>query len=353
MRIAAVRLHSYSLPLVRPWVAASATIVLRAGSLVSVTTGRGETGWGDCAPLPSTGAQGSRRVSEALHQAAARLSGTTIAEALSAVDAEHVPEARWALETALRDCEARTRGEPLSRCLAVRPEMAVAVNAALGPLDRRCIGRAQQALADGFAVAKIKVGVGPVETEITALREIAAATGDCLRLRLDANRAWTESEARHFLDCISDLAIDGVEEPLAAPTPSGLARLQSAVPFALAVDESLPAIGLRPLLDSGAVRRLVVKPARIGGMERVLGLARDCAAAGVELVLTSVIDTAIGVTAAAHLAASLPNKAVHGLATSSWLAEDVTLAPEIVAGTLRLPDGPGLGLEPRREHTQL
>lgn len=352
MRIARIRLHPYSLPLVRPWVAASATITRRAGALVSVTTVCGTTGWGDCAPLPSTRTRDLRVVIATLHHAAERLSGLDAEDALAALDGETVPEVRWALETALRDAMARAIDIPLAKYLESGARSTVAVNAALGPLDERCIDRAHRALADGYAVAKIKVGVGSIDREIAALGEIAAATGGRLRLRLDANRAWDVGEAERLLGAISGLPIDGVEEPLKAPTPDSLALLQAAVPFALAVDESLPAIGLEALLEKRAVRRLVVKPARLGGMKRVLGLAGACAAADVELVLTSVVDTAIGVIATASLAAALPRQAVHGLATSAWLDADVALAPEIVAGELRLPSGPGLGREPGREYAQ-
>jgi L-alanine-DL-glutamate epimerase-like enolase superfamily enzyme len=76
-------------------------------------------------------------------------------------------------------------------------------------------------------------------------------------------------------------------------------------------------------------------------------LARRAQRAGIEVVLTSVVDSAIGVAAAAHLAAAIAPAIAHGLATSTWLAEDVATALPIVAGVLRLADLPGLGIEPR------
>ena len=62
--------------------------------------------------------------------------------------------------------------------------------------------------------------------------------------------------------------------------------------------------------------------------------------------MTSVVDSAIGVTAAAHLAAALPAGPAHGLATLEWLAEDVATPPSIVAGKLQLAPGAGLGVIP-------
>lgn len=310
-----LRLHPYRLPLNRPWIAASATLSVRRGWLVEAAGEDGMAGWGDCAPLPSRGGADEAQM-------------------------------RWAVETALVDLEARRRGVPLARLLGAA-SLSVPVNVALGPLDEGCAGRVASAAAQGFRIGKIKVGVAPIDVELARLREL----GGALRLRLDANRAWNEADARRFLLAIADLPdvhMDGVEEPLAAPTLDALMRLQSAVPFALAVDESLPALGAGALFASRAVRRLVLKPARVGGVLRTLVLARLAQAAGMEVVITSVVDSAVGVAAAAHLAAAIscdvaPGTA-HGLATGGWLAEDVAPALPICDGRLILPDTPGLGM---------
>lgn len=313
-----LRLHPYRLSLNRPWIAASATLSVRRGWLVEAAGEDGMAGWGDCAPLPSGGGAEEAQM-------------------------------RWAVETALVDLEARRRGVPLARLLGAA-SLSVPVNAALGPLDEGCAERVASAAEQGFCIGKIKVGVAPIDVELARLREL----GGALRLRLDANRAWNEADARRFLLAIADLPdvhMDGVEEPLAAPTLDALMRLQAAVPFALAVDESLPVVlGAGALFASRAVRRLVLKPARVGGVLRTLVLARLAQAAGMEVVITSVVDSAVGVAAAAHLAAAVsrdvaPDTA-HGLATGGWLAEDVAPALPIVGGRLILPDTPGLGIAP-------
>ncbi len=334
-----LRLHPYRLPLKRPWVAAGAVLSERRGWLVEArpnaaspildhsrslkrreqrSAGQafraddGTAGWGDCAPLPSLG--GPREA-----------------------------QMRWAIETALIDLEARRRGLPLAVLLGART-LAVPVNAALGPLDDGCAARAATAAAEGYTTAKLKVGLAPVEEELSRLRDVAAAA--LLRLRLDANRAWDHADARRFLTAIADLPIDGVEEPLAEPCVASLAALQAALPYPLAADESLPVLGLDALLAWRAVRRLVLKPARLGGVLRTLSFARTAQAAGLEVVITSVVDSAIGVAAAAHLAAAIAPTIAHGLATSSWLAADVATPPVIEKGRLRLPASAGLGVIP-------
>ena len=345
MRIAQVRLIPYCLPLKRPWLAAATTLTERRGFLVALTTADGITGVGDCAPLPSSGLVGHTRIFEALQALAPDLGDHSTEQILEQIRQLSFPEIRWAVETALCDCAAQLHGVPLMQYLGGIRHNSVLVNAALGALHAGSAKQATAALASGFRCAKIKVGVSDIDTELAALRAIHGATEGKLPLRLDANRAFNDADARHFLDGLANLSIEAIEEPLARPTPERLATLQASVPFAIAVDESLPELGLPTLIDARAMRRLVVKPARIGGMVATQALVRQALAAGIEVVLTSVVDSAVGVTAAAHLAAALSPGLAHGLATLEWLATDVAPAPPIRDGQLWLGTSPGLGLQ--------
>ncbi len=321
----------YHLPLKRPWVAAETILTDRMGALVRLTDKEGRCGWGDCAPLPSGGQ------ADAVLAALRAWSSHPSDMHFSALP----PEARWAIETAQADLAAQQHGLPLWRHLG-GTSGSIEINAALGPLDDDLPERLAKACAQGFRIGKIKVGIGPVEEEIVRLK----ALPDGLRLRLDANRAWNDDDARRFLTATADLPIDGLEEPLAHPEPSHLAALQAIVPYAIAIDESLPRLGSEVLIATQAVRRFVIKPARHGGISATLSLAHAARQAGIEVVLTSVVDSAIGVTAAAHLAAALGSDSVHGLGTSDWLAADLASPPPVTNGVLQLSDRPGLGTAP-------
>lgn len=325
----------YCLPLKRPWVAAAAILTERRGALLKLTDADGRVGWGDCAPLPSGG--NAEAVLAALADWARRPT--------SADFSRRPTEVGWAIETAQADLAAQRTSLPLW-CHLGGTTGEIEVNAALGPLDAACAGRARAALGQGFSIGKIKVGVDSIDAELARLRALAAATDGRLRLRLDANRAWPAADAQRFLAAIADLPIEAVEEPLAAPDIAALAELQAALPFAIAVDESLSRLGAAALIAARAVRRFVLKPARLGSHAATRAVAQLAAQAGIETVLTSVVDSAIGVAAAAHLAAALSPALAHGLATGAWLAEDVAPPLAIANGRLHLPDAPGLGLRP-------
>jgi o-succinylbenzoate synthase len=345
--ISSLDFRPYAIPLVRPWRMAGRAFADRRGWVVAISTAVGMVGYGDCAPLPAMGTEDDRAAAAALKSAARMMPTRTVEGALAGLGWAGTPAARCALETALLDLLARKSGLSLARYLAADAADEVAVNAAIGGLDDGCPGRAAAALAAGFRVAKVKVGLA--EDEGPRLCRLCASLGDRLRLRLDANGAWDEAAARRFLATVAHLPLDGLEEPLDHPTLPALQRLQAEVGFPLAVDESLGLLGPDALIASGAVRRLVVKPVLLGGLLPARTLAQKAGAAGLQVVVTSAIDTAIGVTAAAHLAASLEQGPAHGLATLDWLAADVAPRPTLSNGRLRLPVGFGLGIVPSDE----
>ncbi|MBN8462204.1 MAG: o-succinylbenzoate synthase [Dechloromonas sp.] len=312
MTIVAADWLPYCLPLRRPWQTSRGSFSERHGRLRRLTADDGRSGWGDCAPLPEFG----------------------IGEAAATAFAE---------ESAALDLAAQRAGLPLDAWLSGRAPLAsVAVNASFGPISTVDRNSLAQAAAAGFTVAKLKVGVAPVDDEIAALQQLAATLPPALRLRLDANRAWTIAVARRFVAAGAGLPIDGLEEPLADPTHALLASLQAAANFPLAIDESIR------LLDTAffrhpPVRRLVLKPARHGGLLASTELALRARASGLEVVVTSALESACGIATLAHLAAAVAPEAVHGLATGDWLAGDAGLRPRIVDGRMRLPAGDGIG----------
>ena len=305
----------YALPLRHPWLTSRGRIDTRRGSLLRLRTVDGRTGWGDAAPLPEVG----------ITDLAARA---------------------FAEETAHLDLLAQQAGLPLHQWLSgASPVDSLAINANLGALPEATPAMLTTAAAAGFSVVKLKVGTRPLADEIKQLRQLTRSVPPQLTLRLDANRAWSFADASRFIIACADLPVEGLEEPLAAPDAEALAKLQAGIPFPLAIDESTQ------LLDSDffrhpPVRRLVIKPARQGGLLASIEQALRARACGLEIIVTSSLESACGLLAGAHLAAAIAPEAVHGLGTAEWFAADTGQAPPIASGRLRLSSCPGLGFTP-------
>jgi L-alanine-DL-glutamate epimerase-like enolase superfamily enzyme len=216
----------------------------------------------------------------------------------------------------------------------------------IGAIDPHIGNRARRAVADGYRILKIKLGVLPPEQERAALTALADGLPSGILLRLDANRAWQEDTARAMIDALAQLPIEGLEEPLRRTDFKALRRLQAIAPWPIALDESVVGAALGELLASPPVRRIVLKPMVIGGPLSATRLAARVRAAGLEPVVTTTVDAAVGTCAALHTAAALMGDATHGLATSAWLAEDVAPPPGIEGGYMVVGDRPGLGVTP-------
>ena len=335
----------YRLPLRRPWRTARGRLDARTGWLVRVAV-EGYAGCGDCAPLPEAGTEAPEEAQRRLAHWQTR-AGTGVESLLAALqtDASPAPAADCAVESALLDLTARIHGLALRRLLRPAALDRVAVNAMLGPAATLTPAAVASALAAGFRVLKLKVGTAPMHIELPRIEAAAALLPAGARLRLDANGAWDRPTAAAWIERLAGLPIDCLEEPLAAPDDPALAALQDMAPFSLALDESLAG---RPRLDPCKlpVRRLVLKPAVQGGLRRTLRLAERARAAGREVVITSLVESAAGLWAAAQLAAATGSELAHGLATADWLAADLGTSPPIGAGEILLPDTPGSGFVP-------
>lgn len=340
-RIRAAAVQPYRLPLRPGWRSARGTLDARCGALLRLDTEDGRCGWGDCAPLAESDAVA------ALAAWSAKLQGLELRRARDQLARASLhAAARCAVDTALEDLAAQQAGMPLARRLNAEAPLAVRCNAILGPLDQGTRGRANAALAEGYTVLKVKVGLDTVAAELALLHDLARALPAAARLRLDANGAWDADRAREFLAGAAGLPLDMIEEPLAVPCLDLLRELQDGTEIALALDESLPRLGMAAVVAAGAVRRLVLKPMLLGGLDISIEWARQARAHGMACVATTTLDSAAGTLAAAHLAAALDNGLAHGLATSAWLLRDVGAAPAIHAGTLHLDDVAGLGFRP-------
>lgn len=314
MKIIAADWLPYALPLMRPWQTSQGEIGERRGRLLRLQSADGLTGWGDCAPLPEFG----------------------ISEDAATAFAE---------ECAHLDLIAQQAGLPLNAWLSGEPPVGnLTVNRNFGPILKCSVEALADAAEAGFSVLKLKVGVASIDDEIAALHQLGESLPTGLQLRLDANRAWNFADAQSFIAACASLPVEGLEEPLAEPTPDLLQKLQSTAAFPLAIDESVH------LLDADffrhpPVRRIVIKPARHGGLLASVELALRARAAGIEVVVTSSLESACGLLACAHLAAAAAPDAVHGLATADWFADDTGSTPSIVGGRMQLPSSPGLGFQ--------
>ncbi|WP_457674193.1 o-succinylbenzoate synthase [Thiolapillus sp.] len=339
-----LHIQPYELPMKTPWPDGNRTrIRARTGFIVRLFAGELQ-GKGDCAPWPAMGTETPEQALDYLTEWQKGRKGN-IRQLLDELETagSTCPAAVHALETALLDILGQQRSIPLRHLLKEQAPDHIHVNAMAGSA---CDNRAVAEVAEGFRVIKLKMGRAPVADEIRCLQTLSGKLPGGIRLRLDANGAWSPDEAARVLQALEGLPVESLEEPLKQPKLEDLDRLQHETGIHLALDESLKRFPLAEVLDS-RLPRLVIKPSVQGGLRSSFQLASRAAASGKETVITSLVESAIGLHAAAQLAAAVscpvPDLS-HGLATATWLREDVASPPAIEAGCMHLSLHPGLGI---------
>jgi o-succinylbenzoate synthase len=230
--------------------------------------------------------------------------------------AEYGPRecSRWlasALESATRDWPAPVRDRiPVNVTVpAVGPEQAMRIVA-----------------SSGCRTAKVKVaerGQGEAE-DIERVEAVREALGPGGRIRVDANGGWDAGQAARMLRRLAAFGLEYAEQPCA--TLAELAELRGRIDIPVAADESIRrAEDPLRVRAAGAADIVVLKVQPLGGVWAALRVAEAC---GLPVVVSSAVDTSVGLAAGVALAAALPQLPYAcGLATMSLLAGDVTTDP--------------------------
>ncbi len=299
--------------------------------------------------MPAAGTESAPAAETWLSNQLPGLLNRTPHEALDSLPtAPENPAGHHALETALLDLISQAEQLSLRQWLSPTDRNEIAVNGSGGVLNEQAFERSTELLQQGFKIIKFKVGLNGVAQEIALLQQLAARLPADIRLRLDANGAWNMAEAREFIHQLAQLPIESLEEPLSEPSSDSLHELQNMTEVTLALDESLCRFSLEELLEQPPVRRLIIKPCVLGGLLAAKEVADRVRQAGLETVVTSTLESAVGIQAAAQLAMAIdqPSRPLaHGLATSDWFTNDVAEPPRISNGRLWLAESAGLGVQ--------
>jgi o-succinylbenzoate synthase len=180
--------------------------------------------------------------------------------------------------------------------------------------------------ASGCRTAKVKVAEpGQAEAQdIERVEAVREALGPSGKIRVDANGGWNPGQAARMLRRLAAFGLEYAEQPCASLDE--LAEVRRHVGIPVAADESI-----RRAEDPLRVRAadaadiVVLKVQPLGGVRAALRVAEAC---GLPVVVSSAVDTSIGLAAGVALAAALPELPYAcGLATMSLLAGDVTADP--------------------------
>jgi D-galactarolactone cycloisomerase len=369
MNIASIRTHVLKAGLSQPFAYSRAWYATRMAMVVEIETDDGLTGWGECYG-PAWITQAVIRSFTPWLIGADPLRTDWIWQELYARFRDHgqkgaVIEGLSGIDIALWDIKGKHFGVPIHRLMGgpLRRE----VQAYATGLYRRETGDpaaylAEEAAgyaAEGFRAVKLKVGFG-VEEDAAVTRAVRNAIGPDVALMVDANHAYDAVAAVRLGRAIEPLDIGWFEEPVPPEDIAGYQAVKAALSIPVAGGEcEFTRFGFRDLLTARAVDIVQPDTCAAGGISECKKIADMAAAFGVRYN-PHVWGTGIAIAASLQLLAVLPPHTPPSLAPAEPMLEfDRTEHPirqallatpiEHRGGVVRVPEGPGLGIEIDRD----
>jgi o-succinylbenzoate synthase len=354
-RVRAIDLYLIELPLLRPFRVSFGTSTGKQCVLARVHTDDAD-GWGEC--VADDGFPG---FSGEWNEGVWALLRDVLGPALLAADdvtidsVEDVlrftrgnPMAKATLIDAVVDAQLRAEGRPLSAFLGGDKE-AVPCGVSIGIQDTTddLRGTVDEHLAQGYQRIKLKIMPG------LDVERVAAIRGDHpdILLSVDANAAYTLEDVAMFR-ALDEFGLLMVEQPLHHEDLVQHAALQAQISTAICLDESIrSAADVAAAIQLGSCRIVNIKQGRVGGVLESRRAHDVAEAAGIPVWCGGMLETGVGRATNLGLAA-MPNFQLPGdtSASARYFPQDLTepfvLEPD---GTMRVPTGPGIGVEPLPE----
>jgi L-alanine-DL-glutamate epimerase-like enolase superfamily enzyme len=258
----------------------------------------------------------------------------------------HNSSPKAALDIAIYDLLAKRSNLPLYRYLggaqtAVQNDVTISLN----PLDQM-VHDSVEAAMQGYDVLKIKVGSSEHDVEI--IRCIRQEVGDEITLRVDANQGWTQKSAIRMIKTMEDLdlKIELVEQPVVASDVDGLRAITSAVSTPILADEAVftPKDAVH-IITTHAADMINIKLMKCAGIHEALKILAIASVYHVPVMIGSMLEGRLSVSAAAHLACSSMSVVTADLDGPLLLTYDpFSGGPTFEGSSIRMKDLPGIGI---------
>ena len=247
--------------------------------------------------------------------------------------------ARSAIDEALHDLWGKKLGQPLYKLFGLNPSQLPLTSFTIGMDEPEVM--AEQARASGHPILKIKLGGHQDEAILKTVRRTTSA-----RLRVDANAGWSREQALQIIPRLTEYDLEFIEQPLAVEDVDGFFWLKDQlrrqhIHIPIFVDET--AKNSRDVARlAGAIDGVVVKTMKSEGIREALRMIHTARAHDMQIMLSCMVESSVGVTAAAHLAPLCDYADLDG---PLLIRNDPYRGLRYEGARMMLPAGPGVGLE--------
>jgi L-alanine-DL-glutamate epimerase-like enolase superfamily enzyme len=209
------------------------------------------------------------------------------------------------------------------------------------------VERAKKAVERGFRTIYMKVGIDP-EEDVRLVRAVREAVGSGPNLRVDANEAWSPSQAINMIRKMEEYDLEFVEQPVHFRDFDGMATVRRSVDVPIAANQtSWTQFDVLEVIKREAADIVLTDPHQLGGLFIFKKVAAMLEFAGIPIVKHTFCDLGVSANAAMHVVASSPNFTYANQTYGDYLSDDIIQGglPNFEGDCVSVSQRPGIGVE--------
>ena len=354
MKIQTIRFGMLRVPLITPFKTSLRTVDEIADVVLMIETDTGQVGYGSAPATAVITGETHGSIIEAIRKVISpHIIGREIANLnrLTEIIQESIVKnfsAKAAVEIAIYDLFGQLYGAPIYKLLGGGDNVITTdITISVDYIDKM-VQDSKDAVERGFETLKVKVGKDPA-LDIERIKAIHAAVSDRALIMLDANQGWSPKQAVSVLRKLEEAGVrlELVEQPVSGEDIDGMKYVTDRVHTPVMADES--SFGPREAIEviTGRAADIInIKLMKTGGMSNAVKIADIASVYGTECMIGCMLESSIGVAAAAHIAAARPSVITKVDLDTPSLGEydPVVSGVKFDNAEITITDAPGLGI---------
>ncbi|GAA0126473.1 dipeptide epimerase [Clostridium sp. CTA-19] len=356
MKIKEIKIGKIDIPLKRKYKLPTREITTSEEVVIKIITDTGEIGYGSAAPAPMVTGETENSIIGAIRYIEDYIKGMEISSLESIIATmEKVirrnPSAKAAIDIALYDLAGKKYNEPLYKFLGGNTNFTITDTTIMNDSIENMAKNSLEAMLNGYADLKIKLGYGSFEKDIEILQAIKKSIRKSARIRIDGSGAWSAKEAIKIIRKCEEIGldIDFVEQPVKYWDIEGLKQVKDSVDTMILADESVfgysSAEAFR-VIKNRTCDYINLKLMKSGGIHNAIKIYNMAETMDIKCMMGCMIESKIGITAAASMAMAKDNMITSDLDTMLIFEEDpIVGGATFEKNKIILNDEPGLGIK--------
>lgn len=356
MKIEEIKIGKIDVPLKKAYTLPSRKITTSEEVVIKVITDCGHIGYGSAAPAPMVTGETENSIIGAIKYIEKYIKGLEISSLdciMSVMDKsiKGNPSAKAAIDIAIYDLVGKKYNEPLYKLLGGANNFTITDTTIMNDDIEIMARNSLEAMLNGYLDLKIKLGYSNLQKDIEIIQAIKKSVRKSARIRLDASGAWSPKEAIKIIRRCEEMEIDidFVEQPVKYWDIEGLKQVKDSVDTMILADEAVfgysNADAFR-VIKNRTCDYINLKLMKSGGIHNAIKIYNMAQTMGIKCMMGCMIESKIGITAAASVAAAKNNMITSDLDTMLMFEEDPIIGGVIFdKNKIKLNDKPGLGID--------